>query len=207
MQDVENKCVPKKPINRLTKEGGIRTEKKENILLGKASSSDYSEGLYLPNKANDGDFVTRWSGLGDGSSGFRYWQADLGELYRLEKLNIYFESVSCGYKIQTKRKETDSWTDASYVEYPEELSFEETYDKIECRYIRIAFFYEGGNLSMFEVQAFGEKVAAEGVPAAAAKEARVRASSRLWVSRRRVYWEKREENETIRGRNTSLDDH
>ena len=161
VQDVENKCVPRQTIDRLTKEGGIHTEKEENILLGKTSSSDYSEGLYLPGKANDGDFVTRWSGLGDGSSGVRYWQVDLGEAYYLEKIKIYFESIGCGYKIQTKLNEKDSWTDITYIEYPEELSFEENYDKIECRYIRITFFYEGGNLSIFEVQAFGDKVNTE----------------------------------------------
>lgn len=161
VQDVENRCVPQTEIDRLSKEDGITTEQEENILLGKPSSSDYSEGLYLPGKANDGDFVTRWSGLGDGSSGFRCWEVDLGEVYRLNKLKIYFESIGCGYAIQARTGENDGWTDLTYVEYPEELSFEQTYDGTEVRYLRIAFYYEGGNLSMFEVQAFGEKVNAE----------------------------------------------
>ncbi|MCQ2430345.1 MAG: glycoside hydrolase family 3 C-terminal domain-containing protein [Clostridia bacterium] len=101
--DVENRCVPDTELTIIQKatyevpEGG--EDVPVNLAAGKAAWADYSENDTLTaSNAVDGDYITRWSGLGTPNA-LHTWQVDLGEVYEIGKVHIRWESVNAPFTV------------------------------------------------------------------------------------------------------------
>ena len=100
--DVENRCVPDTALDHITKDTYTvpdPSEKQKNLALNRPTYSNYSENDALtPDRAVDGSYTTRWSGLGLGT-GNHIWQVDLGEIYAIGKVRIAWESIHVPFTV------------------------------------------------------------------------------------------------------------
>ncbi len=154
-RDVENRCVPDTTFDYIRKADYTvpdLTMPSTNLALGKPAISNYDENAdYGPQFACDGDRITRWSGLGLSSGSAHIWEVDLGEVYKLGKLNIYWESIHAPYTILLSSDGKTFTRFASYVD-DGSMRLNTNLYGAEARYIRVEILRGNHAVSMFEFE-------------------------------------------------------
>ncbi len=157
VQDVENRCEPHKKFDFIQKDNYTVPEDaatRENLLLGKPITSNYDENESLSaNFAVDGDYISRWSGLGLSSGSHHVLDIDLGAAYAIGELNIIWESVHAPFTILYST-DGESYTEHdTYLDDGTMRTFLNLYGA-EARYIRLQIQRSGQYVSIFEIEAF-----------------------------------------------------
>lgn len=156
VQDVENRCAPTKERAVLTQAGGLPdTYGRENLALNKSASADVSEGIYIPEYAVDGDYVSRWSGFADSASPRHWLQIDLEQEYRIDEIRIVWESIGSSYTIELAG-EDGGWNTAERVTDTSSLEHTVFPEGEKARYIRVQIGKQGF-VSIFEIEVYGRE--------------------------------------------------
>ncbi len=154
VKDVENIAVPDADFDFIQKDSyKIPTEEERNgnIAKGKKASDNGHEGDYVASNAVDGDYITRWSGLGTSES-LHKWTVDLGEVYEIGEIVISWESLQSPFTLYISE-------DGEHYRIINIYSANETYvNRLnlygeKARYVRISVPV-GGFCSIFEFEAF-----------------------------------------------------
>lgn len=155
VQDVENRCEPDTAFDYIRKEdyqvpddSGTRV----NLALNKATWTNYSENeSFQPDKAVDGDYISRWSGLGL-SSGNHLWQVDLGQTYAIGEICISWESIHVPFVILLSQ---DGKTFTAYSMFMDDGSGVTSINLYgtEARYIRVDVT-RGNAVSIYEFEVY-----------------------------------------------------
>ena len=155
VQDVENRCVPDHRFDYIQKDTykvPDPTQKRENLALNKTASTNYSEnGELTADRAVDGSFTTRWSGMGL-SSGNHWWQVDLGQVYAIGEINIAWESIYVPFTIMVSEDGKNFESAGLYVDDGTMNSRLNLYGT-KARFIRVEIS-RGHYTSIFEFRAY-----------------------------------------------------
>ena len=155
LQDVENRCTPDCEFDYIRKdtyEVPDPADRKENLALGKPTSSNYDENDSLTSdRAVDGSTTTRWSGLGL-STGNHSWQVDLGQVYAIGEVKIAWESMSAPYTLLLSE---DGNTFTPYKTYANDgtMVTDVNLHGAKARFLRVEI-PRSGYVSIFEFRAF-----------------------------------------------------
>ncbi len=156
-QDVENRCEPSTTfdsIQKATYEVPDTGENKKNLLMNKPITSNYDENDTLKAVyAADGDYVTRWSGLGLEGEPFHILTVDMGDEYAIGEFNIIWESVRAPFSVLYS---TDGVTYTEFDTYLDDGS-QRTFINLfgaKARYIRVQIQRSGQYTSIFEIEAY-----------------------------------------------------
>ena len=153
--DVENRCVPDTALDHITKDTYTvpdSSEKQKNLALNRPTYSNYSENDALtPDRAVDGSYTTRWSGLGLGT-GNHIWQVDLGEIYAIGKVRIAWESIHVPFTVLLS---DDGKTFTAYKMFIDDGSMTTDINLYgaKARFIRLDIS-RGNAVSVFEFRAY-----------------------------------------------------
>ncbi|MBQ9780563.1 MAG: glycoside hydrolase family 3 C-terminal domain-containing protein [Clostridia bacterium] len=154
VKDVENIAAPDAKFDYIRKDDyKIPTEgdQKKNLALGKTATDNGHEGDFVAQNALDGDYITRWSGLGTSESTHKF-MVDLGEVYEVGEIIITWESLQAPFTLYTSE-------DGRNFQYIGIFSANDTYaNKInlhgdKARYLRVSIPV-GGFCSIFEFEVF-----------------------------------------------------
>ena len=154
VRDVENIAAPDAEFDYIRKDDyKIPTEgdQKKNLALGKTATDNGHEGDFVAQNALDGDYITRWSGLGTSESTHRF-TVDLGEVYEIGEIVITWESLQAPFTLYTSE-------DGRNFQFVGIFSANDTYaNKInlhgdKARYLRVSIPV-GGFCSIFEFEVF-----------------------------------------------------
>lgn len=154
VRDVENIAAPDAEFDYIRKDDyKIPTEgdQKKNLALGKTATDNGHEGDFVAQNALDGDYITRWSGLGTSESTHRF-TVDLGEVYEIGEIVITWESLQAPFTLYTSE-------DGRNFQFIGIFSTDDTYaNKInlhgdKARYLRVSIPV-GGFCSIFEFEVF-----------------------------------------------------
>lgn len=127
----------------------------------------------VPAKANDGNFGTPWTTYNDQPMDVQWWSVDLGEVYQLSNVDLFWDVRSDHYLIQVAHSEpADRYDDTQWytaLEVNETQTTGNTEDKknryavdATARYIRFkAVTKEGTFLKLWEFRAFGSAFASK----------------------------------------------
>ncbi len=157
VQDVENRCQPHKKfdyIQKATYEVPDLSDDRVNLLLGKPITSNYDEsGELTANFAVDGDYVSRWSGLGLEDEPYHLLDIDLGAEYAIGEFNIIWESIHAPHSILYS---TDGEQYTEYDTYLDDGSMRTLTNLYgaKARYIRVRILRSGQFTSIFEIEAY-----------------------------------------------------
>jgi len=154
VRDVENIAVPDTEFDYIRKDDykiPTEDEQKKNLALGKTATDNGHEGDFVAKNALDGDFITRWSGLGTTESTHKF-TVDLGEVYEVGEIIITWESLQAPFTLYTSE-------DGRNFQFIGIFSANDTYaNKInlhgdKARYLRVSIPV-GGFCSIFEFEVF-----------------------------------------------------
>ena len=154
VKDVENIAAPDAEFDYIRKDDyKIPTEEERaaNIALGKTATDNGHEGEFVAKNALDGDYITRWSGLGTTESTHKF-TVDLGEVYEVGEIIITWESLQAPFTLYSSE-------DGQNFQYIGIFSAGDTYmNKINlygdrARYLRVSIPV-GGFCSIFEFEAY-----------------------------------------------------
>ncbi len=158
VQDVENRCVPDTTFDYIQKEiytvPPAADDSRVNLALGRPATANYNENdSYLPSMAVDGDYITRWSGLGLPAGQIHTWEVDLGEVYALGSLSILWESIHAPFTIYTS---TDGETYTAYQTYLDDGSARLSTNLYghKARYLRVCISMCNQAISIFEFEVY-----------------------------------------------------
>lgn len=154
VKDVENIAAPDTEFDYIQKDSyEIPTdeERASNIAKGKTASDNGHEGDYVASQALDGDYITRWSGLGTSESLHKF-TVDLGEVYEVGEIAIFWEGIMAPFTLYASE-------DGESYRIIGIYSADETYvsrlnlygDKV--RYLRVSVPV-GGYCSIFEFEVY-----------------------------------------------------
>lgn len=153
--DVENRCKPDTVfpiIEKATYKVPEPGEELMNLALGKEAWSDYSENDKLTaSRAVDGDYVTRWSGLGTPNP-THTWQVDLGGVYEIGRVHISWESISAPFTLWVST-DGKSFVKCFTVMPDGSCSDELNLHGTEARILRVTM-PKNGYVSIFEFEAY-----------------------------------------------------
>lgn len=85
---------------------------RQNLALGKTATSEFVENgseKFQAGMAVDGDLLTRWSPGNGKANDLFTWHLDLGEVYDIKEIVIYFESCNTEYTISVS-EDNQNWT-------------------------------------------------------------------------------------------------
>ena len=154
VRDVENIAAPDAEFDYIRKDDyKIPTEEERaaNIALGKTATDNGHEGDFVAKNALDGDYITRWSGLGTTESTHKF-TVDLGEVYEIGEIVITWESLQAPFTLYSSE-------DGRNFQFIGIFSADDTYaNKInlhgdKARYLRVSIPV-GGFCSIFEFEVF-----------------------------------------------------
>ena len=154
VKDVENIAAPDVEFDYIQKDSyKIPTEEElaANIALGKTATDNGHEGDFVAKNALDGDYITRWSGLGTSESTHKF-TVDLGEVYEVGEIIITWESLQAPFTLYTSE-------DGRNFQFIGIFSANATYaNKInlhggKARYLRVSIPV-GGFCSIFEFEVY-----------------------------------------------------
>lgn len=134
----------------------LENQDKDNLAQGKKSFSSHQEGHNPRENAFDGKTETRWgSGTGDKN---QWITVDLGDVYDVNKVMLYWESYSKKYKVQ------GSIDNIKFIDLYEEEEGkggveEKTFTAQPVRYVRIQNVERGTDYgcSLWEFQVYGNE--------------------------------------------------
>ncbi len=157
VQDVENRCEPTTNfdfIRKDTYEALDDSDKKQNLLGGKPITSNFDENDTLkPEYAVDGDYITRWSGLGLESGTYHVLDIDLGAEYAIGEFNIFWESIHAPYTLLYS-SDGESYTEFDvFIDDGTMRTMINLYGT-KMRYLRVEILRTGQAVSIFEIEAF-----------------------------------------------------
>lgn len=141
-----------------------------NLALGKTCYAGYewtNEGE-KKEKANDGDTGTNWVTYGgEGNRDGWWWYVDLGSLYHLTSVELYWPDVyfSNNYKIQVRREapseeqkaDDNAWTTVATVTDAAAEAAKTSEVDVVARYVRVKILNTGW-IKLAEVRVFGDAV-------------------------------------------------
>ena len=141
-----------------------------NLALGKTCYAGYewtNEGE-KKEKANDGDTGTNWVTYGgEGNRDGWWWYVDLGSLYHLTSVELYWPDVyfSNNYKIQVRREapseeqkaDDNAWTTVATVTDAAAQAAKTSEVDVVARYVRVKILNTGW-IKLAEVRVFGDAV-------------------------------------------------
>ncbi len=154
VRDVENIAAPDTEFDYIRKDSykiPTQEEQKKNLALGKTATDNGHEGDFVAKNALDGDYITRWSGLGTTESTHKF-TLDLGEVYEVGEIIITWESLQAPFTLYTSE-------DGRNFQFIGIFSANDTYaNKInlhggKARYLRVSIPV-GGFCSIFEFEVF-----------------------------------------------------
>ncbi len=157
VQDVENRCEQHKKFDYIRKETyevPDQTGDRVNLLLFKPVTSNYDENDELTaNYAVDGDYVSRWSGLGLSDGAYHILTIDMEAEYAIGEFNIIWEAVRAPFSVLYSI-DGETYTEfGSYLDDGTQRAFLNLYGT-KARYIRVQIQRSGQYTSIFEVEAF-----------------------------------------------------
>ncbi len=154
IRDVENIAAPDTEFDYIQKDSYKAPTEEElngNIALGKTATDNGHEGDFVAKNALDGDYITRWSGLGTSESVHKFI-VDLEEVYEVGEVAIIWEAVQAPFTLYVS-EDGENYraigiyhVDESYVSHLNLYG-----DKV--RYFKISVPV-GGFCSIFEFQVF-----------------------------------------------------
>ena len=153
-KDVENIATPDTDFDYIQKDSykiPTAEELNSNIAKGKTATDNGHEGDYVASNALDGDYITRWSGLGTTESIHKF-TVDLGEVYEIGKIVICWEAVQAPYTLSVSR-DGQSFESLGIFSASEAYVDEHNLYGEEIRYIRVSV-PKGGYCSIFEFEAY-----------------------------------------------------
>ncbi len=157
VQDVENRCGPVKGFDYIKKETyrvPDISDDRVNLLLGKPITSNFDENEGLAaDFAVDGDYVSRWSGLGLEGVTSHILDIDMGSVYAIGEFNILWESIHAPFSVLYS---IDGETYTEFETYIDDGSMR-TYINLygaKARYIRVQIQRSGQFVSIFEIEAY-----------------------------------------------------
>ena len=132
--------------------------------LGRPASASASEDAALtPDKANDGNSLTRWSSpLADN----QWWRVDLGSVQQVNALSLNWEAAyASSYKIQVSSDGT-TFTDVATVLNNQSGWKTTSFPTVDTRYLRVLGVTRGTvwGISFWDAQVFGPAGSGGGVP-------------------------------------------
>ncbi len=153
--EVENRCTPQKEFDYIQKETyRVPDENGVNLLLEKPITSNFDEEKYVASHAVDGDYVTRWSGLGlDASQTHHILDIDLGQMTAIGVFRIYWESISAPFSVLYSTDGQNYTTLGTYLDDGTRRT-ELNFYGAEARFIRILIQRSGQYVSIYEMEAF-----------------------------------------------------
>ncbi|MBE6585794.1 MAG: hypothetical protein E7645_04610 [Ruminococcaceae bacterium] len=154
VRDVENIAAPDTEFDYIRKDSyKIPTdeERAANIALGKTATDNGHEGDFVAKNALDGDYITRWSGIGTTESLHKF-TVDLGEVYEVGRIVISWEAVQAPFTLSIS-KDGKSFTDIGIFKADDTYVSQFNLYGEEVRYIRVSV-PRGGYCSIFEFEAY-----------------------------------------------------
>ncbi len=157
VQDVENRCEPEKQfdyIQKATYKVPGSADARVNLATGKPITSNHNENSDLPPEhAVDGNYTTRWSGLGLSDATHHILDIDLGEVHAIGEFKIIWESIHAPFSVQYS---TDGVTYTEFGSYLDDgaMRTEINLFGAEARYIRLSVTRTGGYISIFEIEMY-----------------------------------------------------
>ena len=149
-------------------------EPRENIALNKPVSSDSVENeTNLAANATDGDEATRYGALPAGEAKMI---VDLEAVYKLSSMKILFENASCEYEIAISVDGVNYTQIHKAAQHGATTLNLKDLNDAEARYImfhRLPTDVHGSWFSIYEVYAYGEKVAEPEIPEVPSNEIKV----------------------------------
>ncbi len=157
LQDVENECVPITAFDYIQKATytvpDMEADGRINLALGKPAWSNFDEGSYTPDKAVDGDFITRWSGLGLSTGLSHDWGVDLGAEYALGEVDILFESIHAPYTILISSDGQNYTRCGTYID-DGSMRADLNLHGAKARYIKLEILRSSQAMSIFEIMIY-----------------------------------------------------
>lgn len=154
-KDVENIATPNVIFDYIQKETykvPSAEDRKENLALGKTAWDNGCENDTLAAKfAVDGDFLSRWSGLG-ASVSIHNWFVDLGDTYRLGELTIRWESLHVPFVLSVSLDNQTYTAIGTYTNNGSGVSLLNLYGE-SARYLKISA-PAGQAFSIFEFSVY-----------------------------------------------------
>ena len=154
VKDVENIAIPDAEFDYIRKDSyKIPTEEElaANIALGKTATDNGHEGDFVAKNALDGDYITRWSGIGTTESIHKF-TVDLGEIYEVGRIVITWEAVQAPFTLSFS-KDGKSFTNVGIFKANDTYTSQFNLYGEEVRYIRVSV-PRGGYCSIFEFEAY-----------------------------------------------------
>ncbi len=157
VQDVENRCEPHKTFDIIQKDTykvPDNSESRVNLLLGKPITSNYDEsGELTASFAVDGDYVSRWSGLGLEGEPYHVLTVDMGAEYAIGEFNIIWESVRAPFSVLYSADGVSYTEFDTYLDDGSQRTFINLFGT-KARYIRVQIQRSGQYTSIFELEAY-----------------------------------------------------
>ena len=155
LREVENIATPDADLEYIQKDTYQIPDpetKLPNLALDKQAYDNGNEGVsYGAGMAVDGDYITRWSGLGSSAS-IHQWTVDLGEDYAIGCVVIAWESVQVPYTLSVST-DGQKFKSVGVYEVPADLVEELNLYGQTCRYLRVSVPV-GGFCSILEFEAY-----------------------------------------------------
>ncbi len=154
VKDVENIAAPDTEFDYIQKDSyKIPTEDElnRNIALGKTATDNGHEGNLVAQNALDGDYITRWSGLGTSESTHKF-TVDLEKVYEVGEIMIIWESLQSPFTLYASEDGQNYRIVGIFSANDSYVNIINLYgDKV--RYLRVSI-PAGGFCSIFEFQVF-----------------------------------------------------
>ncbi len=157
VQDVENRCVPQVEFDYIQKDTYKRpgsADDKVNLALNKPIVSNSDEGSYVAANAVDGDYISRWSGLGLATNVSAHTlDIDLGRIYAIGEFRILWESIHAPFSIYYSE---DGKSYTLFDDYMDDGSMRSELNLYgtEARFIRLSILRTGLYTSVFEIEMY-----------------------------------------------------
>ncbi len=154
VRDVENIAAPDTDFDYIQKDSykaPTEEDLNRNIALGKTATDNGHEGDFVAKNALDGDYITRWSGLGTSESTHKF-TVDLEKVYEVGEVTIVWEALQAPFTLYVSEDGEHYRAVGIYNADDSYVSRLNLYgDKV--RYLRVSVPV-GGFCSIFEFQVF-----------------------------------------------------
>ena len=155
VQDVENRCEAQWEFPVLTQKDGMPSrDRGENLALGKRAYADATEGNLVASNAVDGDFTSRWSGLGGTSLSYHYLEVDLGDVYTLSSIIIRWEAIGSNYRVEIRTSKDEDWQEVARRTGNKPAIDDIDLSGVQARYVRVRTG-TSGFVSIYELEVYG----------------------------------------------------
>lgn len=153
-KDVENIAAPDTEFDYIQKDSyKVPTveELNNNIAKGKTATDNGHEADYKASQALDGDYITRWSGLGTSESLHKF-TVDLGEVYEIGEIIIYWEAIQAPFTMYVS-EDGQNYSILGIYGVDDTYVFRMNLYGEKARYLKVSVPV-GGYCSIFEFEVF-----------------------------------------------------